>query len=191
MTSGGRGPKALIAGTPGVGKTTQCRKLARWLSTRCITVGDVLAKTPYVRYIPELDTYEVVDFQNSRALVYMAVAPGDVVDTHAVELSPDPEVVVVLRKAPDVLYRELAERGWPSKKILDNVWAEMLDVVYIKAVERWGEVVQVDVTRRTPEETFEVLKLCVGEKRCSSDEVDWLGYAEKTGFLDFIERLSR
>ncbi len=154
-------------------------------------MGDVLAKTPYVRYIPELVTYEVVDLQNSRALVYMAVAPGDVVDTHAVELSPDPEVVVVLRKAPDVLYRELAERRWPSKKILDNVWAEMLDVVYVKAVERWGEVVQIDVTRRTPEETFEVLKLCVGEKRCSSDEVDWLGYAEKTGFLDFIERLSR
>jgi len=191
VTSGGRGPKALITGTPGVGKTTQCRKLAQWLSTRCIAVGDILAETPYVRYIPELDTYEVVDLETSRILVYMAVAPGDVVDTHVVELSPDPEVVVVLRKAPDVLYRELAERGWPVKKILDNVWAEILDVVYVKAVKRWGEVVQIDVTRRTSEETFEVLKLCVGERRCRSDEVEWLSYAEETGFLGFIERLSR
>jgi Predicted nucleotide kinase (related to CMP and AMP kinases) len=158
-------------------------------------VGDVLAKTPYVRYIPELDTYEAQSGLSGKTRgpwCIWAVAPGDVVDTHAVELSPGSgRLWLSSARRPTFLYRELAERGWPSKKILDNVWAEMLDVVYIKAVERWGEVVQIDVTRRTPEETFEVLKLCVGEKRCSSDEVDWLGYAEKTGFLDFIERLSR
>jgi Predicted nucleotide kinase (related to CMP and AMP kinases) len=108
-----------------------------------------------------------------------------------VELSPDPEVVVVLRKAPDRLYEELRERGWPLRKILDNVWAEMLDVVYTRALERWGDVVQIDVTWKTPEETFELLKLCIGEKKCKNDEVDWLGYAEEKGFLDFIERLSR
>jgi adenylate kinase len=67
----------------------------------------------------------------------------------------------------------------------------MLDVVYTKALERWGDVVQIDVTWRTPEETFELLKLCIGEKNCRRDKVDWLSYAEEKGFLDFIERLSR
>ena len=191
MTSEGRGPRALITGTPGVGKTTQCRKLAKWLSAPCVTVGELLMKTPFVRYLPELDTYEVVDLHGARALVYEAAKPGSVVDAHVVELSPDPEVVVVLRKAPDRLYEELKERGWPLRKILDNVWAEMLDVVYTKALERWGDVAQIDVTWRTPEETFELLKLCIGEKNCLRDKVDWLSYAEEKGFLDFIERLSR
>jgi adenylate kinase len=191
VTPEGRGPKALITGTPGVGKTTQCRKLAQWLSVPCVTVGELLVKTPFVRYLPELDTYEIIDLGGARALVYEAAKPNSIVDTHVVELSPDPEVVVVLRKAPDRLYEELKERGWPLRKILDNVWAEMLDVVYTQALERWGDVVQIDVTWRTPEETFELLKLCIGEKKCKSDEVDWLGYAEEKGFLDFIERLSR
>jgi adenylate kinase len=191
VTSEGRGPRALITGTPGVGKTTQCRKLAQWLSAPCVTVGELLMKTPFVRYLPELDTYEVVDPHGARALVYEVAKPGSVVDTHVVELSPDPEVVVVLRKAPDRLYEELKERGWPLRKILDNVWAEMLDVVYTKALERWGNVAQIDVTWRTPEETFELLKLCIGEKNCRRDKVDWLSYAEEKSFLDFIERLSR
>jgi adenylate kinase len=191
VTSEGRGPRALITGTPGVGKTTQCRKLAQWLSAPCVTVGELLMKTPFVRYLPELDTYEVVDPHGARALVYEATKPGSIVDTHVVELSPDPEMVVVLRKAPDRLYEELKKRGWPLRKILDNVWAEMLDVVYTKALERWGNVAQIDVTWRTPEETFELLKLCIGEKNCGRDKVDWLSYAEEKGFLDFIERLSR
>jgi Predicted nucleotide kinase (related to CMP and AMP kinases) len=154
-------------------------------------VADLLVNTPFVKYIPELDTYEIVDLEQSRILVYKDTPPGSVVDTHVVELSPDPEVVIVLRKAPDLLYRELERRGWPLRKILDNVWAEMLDGVYVKALERWGEAIQIDVSRRSPDETFEILKHCVKEKRCRSDEVDWLSYAEKTGFLEFIERLSR
>ncbi|MEM0484476.1 MAG: adenylate kinase family protein [Pyrobaculum sp.] len=186
-----RRPKALITGTPGVGKTTHCRKLAAFLNTKCISVGELLAGTPYVTYIPELDTYEIVDLDGAVKRVHSVVEPGHIIDTHVVELVPDPEVVIVQRKAPDVLFAELKRRGWPLKKILDNVWAEILDVVLIKARERWGEVAQIDVTRRRPEETFELLKKCVAGGRCHSDVVDWLGYSEESGFLEFIERLSR
>jgi adenylate kinase len=184
-------PKALITGTPGVGKTTHCRKLAEVLSTRCVTVGEVLANTPYVVYIPELATYEISDLARAAEVVCRAVAPGDVVDTHVVELSPDPEAVVVLRKAPDVLFRELVDRGWPLKKVLDNVWAEMLDVVYVKARERWPWAVQIDVTKRSRDETFEAIRRCVVGGGCLDEAVDWLSYAERSGFLEFIERLSR
>mgnify|MGYP001770628540 FL=1 len=184
-------PKALITGTPGVGKTTQCRKLAAYLGVKCVTAGEVLRGTPFVRYIPGLDTYEIIDMEKAKEAVRLAVGNGDVVDTHIVELSPDPDVVVVLRKAPDVLYRELKERGWPAKKILDNVWAEILDVVYVEATSRWPWAVQIDVTRRTPDETFGIIRRCVAEAKCVGDTVDWLDYAERSGFLSLIERLSR
>ncbi|MEM0463966.1 adenylate kinase family protein [Pyrobaculum sp.] len=189
---GGSGrPKALITGTPGVGKTTQCRKLAAYLGVKCVTAGEALRGTPFVRYIPELDTYEIVDMEKAKEVVHLAVGTGDVVDTHIIELSPDPDVVVVLRKAPDVLYKELKDRKWPTKKILDNVWAEILDIVYVEASSRWPWAVQIDVTHRTPDETFEIIRRCVAEAKCVGDEVDWLDYAERSGFLSFIERLSR
>lgn len=190
MTSEGQSPKALITGTPGVGKTSQCRKLAAYFSTWCISVGELLINTPYVKYIPELDTYEIVDLEGAKEVVYKATRPGSIIDTHVVEVSPDPKIVIVLRKAPDVLFKELLNRGWPLKKVVDNVWAEILDIVYTSASERWHRVFQIDVTLRSPEETFEVLKRCI-TKRCRSDRVDWLEYSEKTGFLEFIERLSR
>ncbi|MGC8994406.1 MAG: adenylate kinase family protein [Pyrobaculum sp.] len=191
MTCAAPRPKALITGTPGVGKTTHCRKLAKVLNTKCITVGEILVNTPYVVYIPELATYEITDLAGAAEVVRKAVGAGDVVDTHVVELSPDPEAVVVLRKAPDVLFRELVDRGWPLKKVLDNVWAEMLDVVYVKAKERWPWAVQIDVTKRSQDETFEAIRRCVAGGSCLDEAVDWLSYAERTGFLEFIERLSR
>lgn len=142
-----------------------------------------------MRYIPELDTHEIVDVEAARRHVHKAAAPGTVVDTHVVDLPPDPELVIVLRKAPDVLYRELSSRGWPQRKVIDNVWAEILDVVYTEARGRWGRVYQIDVTRRDPQDTFELIRRCVlGE--CPNDEVDWLTYSEETGFLQFIERES-
>lgn len=191
MTCAAPRPKALITGTPGVGKTTHCRKIAEVLKSKCVTVGEILANTPYVIYIPKLATYEIIDLASAAEIVRRAVGPGDVVDTHVVELSPDPEAVVVLRKAPDVLFRELVDRGWPLKKVLDNVWAEMLDVVYVKAREKWSGAVQIDVTKRSHGETFEAIRRCVVGDNCIDEAVDWLSYAERTGFLDFIERLSR
>ncbi|MEZ0320172.1 MAG: adenylate kinase family protein [Pyrobaculum sp.] len=191
MTYGGRSPKALIAGTPGVGKTTQCTLLARSLSTNCISIGELLSTTPFVEYNPDLATYEITDLENAREVVATHIRGGEVVDTHVVSLVPDPESVVVLRKAPDVLLKELKSRGWPLKKILDNVWAEMLDVVYLEAAERWGHVWQIDVTKRDVWETHLLIKTCVVSGRCVFEEVDWLAYAEETGLLAFIERLSR
>lgn len=191
MTSGGQSPRVFITGTPGVGKTTQCIKMAASLKSRCVSAGEILYGTKYVRHIEELATYEIIDLEGAKEYIHSLLRPGDVFETHVVDLSPDPQVVFVLRKAPDVLFRELAGRSWPLKKILDNVWSEILDVVYVQARERWGRVYQVDVTHRDPEETHKTLLRCVEEGVCIDEEVDWLGYAEATGFLDFIESLSR
>ncbi|MEM1597591.1 MAG: adenylate kinase family protein [Pyrobaculum sp.] len=191
MTYGVRGPKVLITGTPGVGKTTQCALLAKSLSTNCISLGELLSASPFVKYDPDLDTYEIIDLEKAREVVASHIRGGEVVDTHVVALVPDPEAVIVLRKAPDVLFEELKSRGWPLRKVVDNVWAEILDVVYLEAAERWRRVWQIDVTKREAWETHLLVKTCVVQGRCVFEEVDWLSYAEETGFLAFIERLSR
>jgi len=190
VTLGGQGPRVFITGTPGVGKTTQCKRLAPLLHTECISLGEALLSSPYVKYVPHLDTYEIVDMERAKRYVKPLLSKGRVLETHVVELVDDVDVVFVLRKAPDVLYAELAKRGWPTRKVVENVWAEMLDVVYVAARERWGKVFQIDVTRRSPEETSALLMKCLSGE-CVDEKVDWLSYAERSGFLDFIERLSR
>jgi len=190
VTLGGQGPRVFITGTPGVGKTTQCKRLASLLHTECISLAEVLLSLPYVRYVLHLDTYEIVDMKKAKRYVKPLLSRGRVLETHVVELVDDVDVVFVLRKAPDVLYAELTKREWPTRKVVENVWAEMLDVVYVAAKERWNNVFQIDVTHRSPEETSALLMKCLSGE-CINDEVDWLSYAERSGFLDFIERLSR
>ncbi|MEM1924062.1 MAG: AAA family ATPase, partial [Pyrobaculum sp.] len=74
MTSGGRGLKVLITGTPGVGKTTQCRKLARVLDTRCISLGEILPHTPYVKYLEDLHAAMVATYYFSE-LAGLSITP--------------------------------------------------------------------------------------------------------------------
>jgi len=52
----------------------------------------------------------------------------------------------VLRCHPDVLYSRLRERGWRKDKIIENVRAEVLDVVLIETLENVRNVYEIDVT---------------------------------------------
>lgn len=189
-TSGEQSLEILITGTPGVGKTTQCGKLASALGVRCVSLGEILANTPYVKHLRELQTHEIIDMEGAKRFVRSLLRPGDIVDTHVVELVSSVKLAIVLRKAPDVLFKELVSRGWPLRKVLDNVWAEILDLVYVEAAKRW-RVYQIDVTYRKPDETSEILLKCVVDNICVDEPVDWLEYSERTGFLRFIERLAR
>lgn len=149
-----------------------------------------MVTTPHVKWVTELRTYDVVDPEGARRLLESSIEGGEVVDTHAVELAPDAPHVFILRKAPDVLYHELRLRGWPLRKVLDNVWAEILDLVASAATARWPHAIQLDVTNRRPQDTVEAMARCM-RFGCRGEEVDWLSYAEEKGFLSLIEGLSR
>ncbi len=55
---------------------------------------------------------------------------------------------VVLRCEPHTLRERLRRRGWNEVKILENVRAEILDVILVEASERIKDVFEVDTTGR-------------------------------------------
>ncbi|MFP3266571.1 MAG: adenylate kinase family protein [Thermoproteus sp.] len=182
--------RVLITGTPGVGKTTVCRIAAQRLGVRCVEAAAVLAGKPFTSWDPYSLTYDIIDVDAARRELSRELAGDYILDTHVLDLVGDVDRVFVLRKRPDVLLRDLSGRDWPLHKILDNVWAELLDYIYVEARDRWGRVHQIDVTDRSSLETADAVVDCLKGGVCIDERVDWLSYSLESGFLERLESIS-
>jgi len=170
----------LIAGTPGVGKTTVAREVAKRLGVTCVNVAELAVNEGLVAgYDSERGAY-VIDEEAVRAkLRELALRGKAVVDTHVVSAVPPElvEVAVVLRLDPRELERRLKARGYPPSKVLENVQAEILDACLIEAVEAFGEerTFEVDASGKSVDEVVEeVLKIVKERRGGEPGSVNWL-----------------
>jgi adenylate kinase len=170
----------LIAGTPGVGKTTVAREVAKRLGVTYVNVAELAVNEGLVAgYDSERGAY-VIDEEAVRAkLRELALRGRAVVDTHVVSAVPPElvEVAVVLRLDPRELERRLKARGYPPSKVLENVQAEILDACLIEAVEAFGEerTFEVDASGKSVDEVVEeVLKIMRERRGGKPGSVNWL-----------------
>ena len=101
--------------------------------------------------------------------------------------------VFVLRRDPRELQTVLEKRGYPEKKVWENLAAEILDVCLYDARSACGadKVCEVDVSNKTLEAVVEEMVLVLEKKQdCNVGTVDWLGKLEKTGQLgEFLNKI--
>jgi len=171
----------LVAGVPGTGKSTLARWLARRLNGLHLNLTRlVLEKGLWINYDKDRRSF-VIDYE--RLLETMRSLFADerpiIFDTHWVEVVRDanikPRRIIVLRTNPLVLAERLMLRGWPQRKIVENVEAELLGVVSREAIECFGEdlVYEIDTSRIGVKEAVELAYKAV-EKGLSSCCIDWL-----------------
>jgi adenylate kinase len=161
-----------ITGTPGTGKSA----VAAVLGSRGEVVI-ILAETmgPYIIGTDEDRDTRVVDEER-----WAAEFPHreGFVEGHLAHLLPC-ERIVVLRCRPDILAGRLASRGYPPEKIWENVEAEALDLILCETLELHpeSEILEIDTTGRTPEETAGcVLRFVRGDVPATHGSIDWSGY---------------
>ena len=171
----------VIAGVPGVGKSTVAGAVAERLGCPVIGVSELAVKEgALLGRDVERDT-DVVDLPRLKEIIVEGHYAYDVVPSDLVSHA------LVLRRAPWTLKEELRERGYSDEKINENVEAELLDVPLIEAIEALGPdlVCEADTTGRTPEETVdEILGILEGSIPCRRRLVDWLGSPETRGLLE-------
>ena len=161
--------RIVITGVPGTGKTTTARALARRLGYPVITVRDV-TKEKYV------DTRRL----RLKTIWKMGETEDVIIEGHLFcEVKLPVDLVIVLRTHPEELKRRLEARGYPEKKIRENLLAEFLDYCTVKAEEKYGDVWQVDTTGRTPEETAERIVDALERGVDIYDHVDWTPLLEQ------------
>ena len=185
----------LITGTPCVGKTSVSRRLAAKLGALYIDLAELVEKE---KLYSEIDTERDsiiadLDKVSQRIKEIIQEAKNDVIiDGHYavyVVASEAVNFVFVLRKDPRRLKVLMEERGYSSKKLWENLEAEILDVCLAEAVEICGrsKVCEVDATDKSVDEVVdEILGIIQGKRECVIGIVDWLGKLEQEGVLDYF-----
>ena len=174
--------RIVVAGTPGVGKTTVAKLLASRLNALHIDLSKLaLEKKLYSHYDEERQSYVIDEYRVVEEVGEIIKSnPRVIIDTHYPEILPDDlvDVVIVLRVRPDILEERLKTKNWPLKKIRENVLAEILSVVSINAIQRFGDdkVYEINTTGLTVEGVVEkVMSILENpEKHKRGIWVDWL-----------------
>ena len=170
----------LITGTPGVGKTTVAKEVATRIGCRYVNVADLALQKGLVLWFDEERRAYVVDVERVREVLReLATDELFIIDTHVVSSVPPElvEVAIVLRLDPRKLAERLRARGYPERKVIENVQAEILDACLIEAVSVLGEekVFEIDVSGKTIEVVVEEALLVIQERRGNKPgSVNWL-----------------
>ncbi len=183
----------VIAGVPGVGKSTVAGAVAGRLGCPVIGVSELALKEGALLGRDVERETDIVDLpkliEKITEAIHETEGPIIVEGHYAYDVVPSDLVsyALVLRRAPWVLKEELRERGYSDQKTRENVEAELLDVPLVEAIEALGPdlVCEADTTGRTPEETVdEVLGIVEGSILCQRNLVDWLGSPEARNLLE-------
>lgn len=184
----------LIAGTPGVGKTTVATALTTQLDAQYVNLTELARNEGLIAGIDkDRDTIiinEVTMKQKMRELIETSAKQNIVVDGHYAAIVVPKELVTrafVLRRYPVELRRLMEKAGFTGRKLWENMTSEILDVCLVDTLNAVGseKVCELDVSRKsTAEVVAEVLAILNGERECRIGVVDWLGRLENEGLLD-------
>ncbi|MFA5142269.1 MAG: AAA family ATPase [Candidatus Woesearchaeota archaeon] len=141
----------IVTGTPGTGKTTVAKKIAKSLNHTYIDVNKLLKESGICEGFDEKDECLIVDPKKMAKLLIDRIKKNDrlVIDSHLSHHLPKQYVdacVVCKCELPE-LKRRLKERGYHEQKIRDNLDSEIFDVCLTEAQEEFGHnVIIVDTT---------------------------------------------
>jgi adenylate kinase len=85
-----------------------------------------------------------------------------------------------------VLKEELKKRGYSTRKVRENVEAELLGTCLADALTAQdpAKVLEIDTTNVAPEDTVKLIKAALdGEVELTHGEVDWMSHPETEALL--------
>lgn len=160
-----------ITGSPGTGKKTVSPIVARRLKLSCVSLNE-LAQAHGIPDHGEVDA-RALRRRVIRDLMGPAVVHGHLLP-YVVERK-SAEKVVVLRCEPTALKERLLKRGYPPRKVTENVEAELIGVVSADSYDAFGreKTFEVDTTRSSPNASAaEIVGIVKGGTRPPA-RIDW------------------
>lgn len=173
----------IISGTPGTGKTTVSKIVAKKLESDLVAVNDLVDEKKIYNGYDENKGYKVVDLDALSKEIESTLENSKerylIVEGHLAHLFENEDLidmVIILRARPDVLRKRLDKREWTNSKIQENIEAEALDICIFEAVEIHGEKVnELDTSDLEMEEVADlIIEVLNGEKNFPPGKLNFL-----------------
>ncbi len=178
----------VITGTPGVGKTVTAKRVSEMMEMKLLELGALAQASAISGKDSERESL-IIDPKKLRAAIRRTLRETDadfIAEGHYGEIVPAEyvKVAIVIRLDPIELEARLKARGYPEKKVKENVQAEILDSCLISAVEAFGKdaVVEIDSTGLGEDALARIISEAIGGAAGSPPgTINWIAKLEKDG----------
>ncbi|MCD6247200.1 MAG: AAA family ATPase [Candidatus Diapherotrites archaeon] len=121
--------KLLITGSPGTGKTTIAKQLAKRLRCKMINEADFALQKGIAKWDHSNAELEIPLRKLKQELSKVLGKNNNIIiEGHTLcEIKLDVDAVVLLRVHPEILQERLERKGYNDMKIMDNVFCEGID----------------------------------------------------------------
>ncbi|MEM5776835.1 MAG: adenylate kinase family protein [Candidatus Aenigmatarchaeota archaeon] len=164
-----------ITGTPGVGKTTVSKLLAKELNYKYISLNQIAKKTKaYIGYDKIMQS-KIVDIKKIQKEL-KKIKGNYILDGHFSH-EFDVDLIFILRCRPDILEKRLRKRYKKNKKkVQENIDAEILGVISAEVFYKNKKFYEIDVTGKKPKEIIKEIIEKIEKKNNYTSKVifDWL-----------------
>ncbi len=168
-----------VTGTPGTGKKTISRILASLMSIRHIDLNTIALNGNTI--MGEDEHGFIASTTKLRKLVKPILNAKDLIlSGHllpSVLKKNEVDFVFILRCEPETLKLRLIRRGYKPEKLLQNIGAEVLGVIYAETLNCFGynKISEHNTTSENPEKIAEnIVNICEGKSNLISPSIDWL-----------------
>ena len=172
--------KIVITGTPGTGKSSVAKELAKASRTPLISIAEFVKEKGLLEVGEEVDVEKLEKELNKR--LEEEKAGGWIVEGHlACEIKLPADYVFVLRANPDVLRKRLKKRGYSEKKIEENLLVEMLDYCTQRASVNYPEsiVVELETGGASVKQSAGRIIDAMAKNKKKIDDIDYSKYLEE------------
>jgi len=139
-----------LTGTPGTGKTSIASIIAKQSGIEMVHVHTYAKEHNLICGFDKDRKSDIIDIGRMDRLLMKSMNPLEtiILDGHISHLLRSVSKIIVLRCHPDILKKRLEKRGWDKKKIMENIQAEILDVILCEAIENKSieEVYEMDTS---------------------------------------------
>ena len=177
----------VITGSPGVGKHTIAKIIAKKLGLKLIDINSAAIKNNAI--MSKDKSGYVVDIKKLSLIMRKKIKKDCLVVGHLapyVLKKSDPSLVAVIRRSPYELKKVYAKRGYDQQKVMDNVSSEVIGICFYDTIKRFGErkVAEFDSTGKKSEKVAsEIISVFNGEVKSPVSKVDWLSLIVKNNDL--------